>query len=60
MRDNLMRSPFTAAAINAAKTHCPQGHAYDAANTIFYIPANSTARTRLCRTCQNAHGQVAA
>jgi hypothetical protein len=34
-------------AINAAKTHCPAGHAYDTANT--HVAAN---RQRHCRTCR--------
>lgn len=35
----------TLQAINAAKTHCPQGHPYDAENTRFY------AGRRFCHTC---------
>ena len=31
--------------LNAAKTHCPQGHAYDEANTYVYK------RRRYCRAC---------
>jgi hypothetical protein len=36
-------------AINAAKTHCPLGHAYDDQNTILAKNANH----RQCRTCRN-------
>jgi hypothetical protein len=36
--------------VNARKTHCPQGHPYDEANTRYQ--ANGA---RLCRTCQAAH-----
>jgi hypothetical protein len=45
-RENVMRSPITLAYINSSKTHCPQGHPYDEANTI-----HSPAAGRLCRTC---------
>lgn len=38
------------AVINAAKTHCPQGHPYDEANT--YIERYNGARR--CRKCWNA------
>jgi HNH endonuclease len=31
--ENLLRSPITLNAVNAAKTHCPQGHEYAAGNT---------------------------
>lgn len=33
-----------------AKTHCPQGHEYDAENTIYAKKANGTMQRR-CRTC---------
>lgn len=33
------------------KTHCPQGHPYEAANLI------SRVGTRRCRTCQNQHNR---
>ena len=36
--------------LNEAKTHCPQGHPYDDANT--YVNPNSG--NRLCRTCHRA------
>lgn len=44
-RENKLRGD-TVAARNAAKTHCPQGHLYDEANT-YYSPDGS----RLCRAC---------
>lgn len=40
---NLHRSPLTC----AGKTHCPQGHAYDEANT--YRPPSGR---RMCRACR--------
>ena len=44
-RTNLLRGD-THAAANSAKTHCPAGHPYDAANT--YVKPNGA---RCCRTC---------
>jgi hypothetical protein len=41
--DNLHRSPLTC----AGRTHCPQGHPYDEANTY-----RSPQGRRLCRTCR--------
>jgi hypothetical protein len=38
----------------AAKTHCPAGHPYDAVNTIVRVQKKQFAQ-RLCRICQNAH-----
>lgn len=45
-RENLMRSPIAVAAINARKTHCPQGHEYNYENT------QVGPRGRSCRTCK--------
>lgn len=39
-------------ALNAQKTHCPQGHPYDEANT--YVGASGA---RYCRTCIHARRQ---
>lgn len=47
-RENNMRSR-SAAAHNARKTHCPQGHPYDEANT--WIDGLGR---RVCRTCKAA------
>ncbi|MFF5842171.1 HNH endonuclease signature motif containing protein [Streptomyces massasporeus] len=47
-RENLLRGVGVAAQ-NATKTHCPQGHPYDEANTIIR-PRGS----RRCRACHNA------
>lgn len=44
-RENLMRSPIAPAAINAAKTECPQGHPYD------HVKADGR---RWCRRCAAA------
>lgn len=45
-RENLLRSPITHASVNAAKTHCPRGHAYDTKNT--YV---SSRGLRHCKAC---------
>lgn len=39
---------------NRAKTHCPQGHAYEGVN--LYV---TTAGKRVCRTCQREHNRRA-
>lgn len=44
---NVRRSPFTAGSVNAVKTHCPRGHAYDAANTRI-----TRVGGRICRECK--------
>mgnify|MGYP001599849985 CR=1 FL=1 len=45
--ENLRRSPITFVAINLAKTHCPQGHPYDEANTY-----RTRDGGRVCRACK--------
>ena len=40
-------------AVNMAKTHCPQGHAYDDANTFI-----RTSGARLCRECHRARSRA--
>lgn len=47
-RANILRGTG-ATARNAAKTHCPQGHPYDAENTLL------TGGHRQCRICQREH-----
>ena len=49
-RQNTLRAPKSSATVNAAKTHCPQGHPYDEANTWV-----SKKGKRHCRTCLNDH-----
>lgn len=48
MRDNTLASPITITGINARKTHCVNGHPFDADNT--YTPPNRPNR-RECREC---------
>ncbi len=49
-RENIMRG-LSVAAQNAVKTHCPQGHPYDAANT-------SQSYGRHCRACKRERQAV--
>lgn len=44
--ENQRRSPNTLASLGAAKTHCPQGHPYDAENTL------TSGGHRWCRACR--------
>lgn len=46
-QENLLRSPLTFQGRNARKTHCPQGHRYDEANT--YVDGSGGRRCRACR-----------
>lgn len=48
-RENILRGE-SPQALNARKTHCPQGHEYAPENTRF-----QTRGGRLCRACQNEH-----
>jgi hypothetical protein len=54
-RENLLRGN-TFGAANVAKTHCPQGHPYDEANT--YVSPSDGGRH--CRTCMGWKGGIAA
>jgi len=51
-RENTMRG-MSFSAVNARKTHCPQGHPYDETNTIHY------AGRRYCRACRDARNKNA-
>lgn len=52
-RQNTLRSAHAISAIHATKTHCPQGHPYDAANT-YVCPQGK----RSCRTCTRDRGRA--
>ncbi|MGC0251548.1 HNH endonuclease signature motif containing protein [Pseudactinotalea sp. Z1748] len=56
-RENIMRSPIALGALNAAKTHCPQGHEYSPENTYIYRPKNRSFIGRQCRTCVADHSR---
>lgn len=49
-KQNINRSPLT----SSARTHCPQGHVYDAANTY------RACGRRYCRACKRARREVSA
>lgn len=52
-RENIMRSPIAQGALNAAKTHCAQGHEYSPENTYLYVSGPPRATTmRVCKTCR--------
>jgi len=58
-RVNTLRSPIAVAAINARKTHCKRGHAFDDLNTRVSIGPNGQ-RRRDCRACHRKSAEVAA
>ena len=51
-RENVMRSPVAEGAINAAKTHCSQGHPFSPENTATYRLNCASTTIRRCLTCQ--------
>jgi hypothetical protein len=53
-RENLHRSPFTVASINASRVTCPRGHAYSDENTYRGPDGN----TRVCRQCARDFGRA--
>lgn len=54
-RENVMRSPIAPGALNAAKTHCAQGHEFTPENTYLYQQKPPrTSLVRICRSCRNA------
>lgn len=50
---NVLASQLTLPAQNKAKTHCPQGHSYDEANTVLYDGR------RFCRACKDRRNAAA-
>jgi hypothetical protein len=55
--DNVLRSRRTMPHRNAAKTHCPQGHAYDDTNTRHTFTTTGRQR-RDCRACGRERTQA--
>ena len=54
-RENALRSRLTQASINAAKTHCPQGHEYTPENT-YRQGGVGRGPGRVCKACAAAAG----
>lgn len=55
--ENVMADGSVAtAAINAAKTHCPQGHEYNQANTRYQ--KTTTGLGRICRACERTRKRL--
>lgn len=55
-RENTLRSPVAPAALNSAKTHCPQGHEYTPENTYVWTSKTTHKYTsRACRQCLQAY-----
>jgi hypothetical protein len=50
MRDKMAKGRHRFGNAQATKTHCPQGHEYDEANT-GYRKTTGEARSRYCRAC---------
>lgn len=50
-KENTLRSPTTPGAINAAKTHCVNGHEFTPDNTRYGYPRGI--ESRICRICRN-------
>lgn len=45
---------------NLPKTHCPQGHPYDEANTYFHVNKRTGWKNRQCRACRTARAMRSA
>lgn len=58
---NILRStlPAVTKARHARRTHCPQGHPYDEANTLWQVKRYSCGEKlgRVCLTCKRAHAR---
>ncbi len=53
LRVNILRSPTSAGAVNARKTHCKHGHPLSGSNLATW----NTRRERVCKTCEKIRGQ---
>lgn len=61
-QENILRSPIAQGSLNAAKTHCPQGHPYDEANTRLWTGRNSKGylvTSRNCKACTATRRRIA-
>lgn len=56
-KENMLRSPSAATALNAKKTHCVQGHKYTKANTL-NRQRIGRAPERSCRTCRDMRNKA--
>jgi hypothetical protein len=52
-RENALRSRHTLTGINAPKTHCPRGHAYEGTN-LYVVPKTRHRQCRACRSLREA------
>jgi len=50
--DNMKDQVANGVHAEAAKTHCPQRHAYDETNTLWWSGGRGRPRGRRCRTCE--------
>lgn len=53
--DNLRDMAAKGRGFHQRKTHCPQGHSYDVANTVWSTHPDSGRRFRQCRTCSTGY-----
>lgn len=59
-RENVLRSPIAPGALNAAKTHCAQGHPFSEENTFTVVnPGGRSTTTRSCKTCTRSWNRIA-
>lgn len=57
---NVLRSPVAPGAVNAGRTHCPQGHEYTPENTYQYQARGDVRPGRYCRTCRRSRNAARA
>lgn len=58
IKENLMRSDITLACINAAKTHCANGHEYSDENTYWRKDRLGNRECVTCRTINNKKERI--
>jgi hypothetical protein len=57
MRENTLRSDTNPFAVNAARTHCANGHEFTEENTYWWYSADRVAPHRRCQTCAKRHNK---